>query len=286
MGSRATQPASGAADNGCMKRITCPEQFAADPIGHYWLGDNQLVWCADATTCGSLHWGQPSERDARELTRALELARHPMLARTFTVFMDAHDIERVEWPAFMHLFGYVRDRLPEWGTRIRRQAVIVPPGPVGALLAGMVPLVGMTYPMRFFARAPEALDWLEWRDVPAVAEATEIAASARGLAPTVRRLRAWLDGALLGPALDVAAASLGLSSRTLQRELKAGGTSFTEEIHAARVRAASSLLESTDEKVEVIARSVGCASASQLSVLFRRRVGATPASYRARLQRK
>lgn len=80
-----------------MKRVTSPDELASDPVDRYWLGETQLVWCRDATTCGSLHWGGPGERDAQELTRALELSRHGSLARGFEVFMDASAIERVEW---------------------------------------------------------------------------------------------------------------------------------------------------------------------------------------------
>lgn len=272
-----------------MMRVATPDELAADPVGHYWLSETQLVWCFDPATCGSAHWGRPDERDARELTRALELSRHPALAGGFEVFMDANAIDRVDWAGFTQLFGYVRQRLAEWATTIRRQAVILPNGPAGALLAGMVPLIGMSYPMRFFPDAEAALDYLAWRTRPdalaAIAKVGTLAAAARGVTPTVKRLRTWLAGALDGPTLEAAASALRLSSRSLQRELKLAATSFTAEVHAARVRIAVELLDNTDDKIEVIARAVGCGSASQLSALFRRHVGETPALHRARLAR-
>lgn len=271
-----------------MKRVATPDELASDPVGRYWLGETQLVWCSDPETCGSTHWGHPTERDARELTRALELSRHPALAGGFEVFMDAHAIDRVDWAGFKELFGYVRERLTEWATTIRRQAVIVPSGPAGALLAGMVPLVGMTYPMRFFPDAEAAIDYLAWRARPdalaAIAEVGTLAFVARGVPATVKRLRTWLEGALDRPTVEAAASALRLSPRTLQRELTTAATSFTAEVHAARVRVATELLENTDNKIEVIARAVGCGSASQLSALFRRHVGETPARHRARMR--
>jgi AraC-like DNA-binding protein len=269
-----------------MKPAASPDELARDPIDRYWLGETQIVWCRDAITCGSMHWGTPTVRDAKDLTRALDLSRHPALAAGFEVFMDTSGIERVEWTAFSHLFGYVRERLAEWGQRIRRQAVVVPTGPAGPLLAGMVPLIGMTYPMRFFSARDVAIDWL-WASrgdaVAAATEAARLAEQARGLTPTVQRLRAWLDGALVHPTLEAAARAIHVSPRTLQRELQAASTRFSAEVQAARVRAASAMLAETDEKIDVIARAVGCVSASQLSALFRRHVGDTPARYRERL---
>jgi transcriptional regulator GlxA family with amidase domain len=199
--------------------------------------------------------------------------------------MDASGIERVGWPAFSQLFAYVRERLAEWRTRIVRQAVVLPEGPTGALLAGMVARLGMPYPMRFFESESDALAWLAWPSVAAVAEASELAAAGRGLTRTVHRLRAWLEVALDDVTLGSAAAALGVAPRTLQRELKAAHTSFIAETHAARVRRAARMLEHTDDKVDAIARAVGCASASRLSALFRQRLGLTPARYRER-QRK
>jgi methylphosphotriester-DNA--protein-cysteine methyltransferase len=268
-----------------VQRVGTPEELAANPVGNYWLGETQLVWCADAQTCGTITWGQPTATHVGELTRALELARHPDLAGGFDVFMDTSAIEVVDWQPFSALGTYVRDRLPEWAKVIRKQAVIVPSGPAAPLLAGMVPLLGMTYPMKFFGDRDEAIAWLERPGVlEAVTEAAELAASARSLTPMVQRLRSWLEGALLDATLESAASALTLSARTLQRELQTASTSFTAEVQAARVRVAIKKLTETDEKIESIARDVGCVSASQLSALFKKHVGDTPAKVRERLR--
>jgi AraC-like DNA-binding protein len=269
-----------------LTRVDTPDQLASDPIGRYWLGASHLVWCRDSTTCGSISWGQPTSRDVDELTRALELARHPALARGFAVLMDCRAIEGVDWAPFAQLLDYVRARLPEWSTRIRRQAVIIRSGPIGAVLASSVALLGVPYPMRFVYDMDAALDWLGWStqfDAQlAVEEAAQLARAATGASTIVQRLQAWLEQSLTTASVDAAAAALAVSSRTLQRALRDAGTAFITELHAARVRVASTLLVETDEKVEVIARDVGYSSASQLSSLFRRRVGETPARYRER----
>lgn len=270
-----------------MRRVDSPDDLARDPIDRYWIGKRQIVFCRSATVCGSLHWGTPDAADMGELKRALELARHPALAGGFAVFMDAGAIERVDWEPFSELAKYVATRLLDWAKVITKQAVVVPAGPAGPLLAGMVPMLGMAYPMKFFGDTAEALTWLGWARDPVATEALDeartLAAEARGVTPTIHQLRAWLATDLIGPTLDSAARALSVSSRTLQRELQTASTSFTAEVQAARVRAACAMLAETDEKVEVIARSVGCGTASQLSTLFKKVLGETPARYRERL---
>lgn len=270
-----------------MRPATSPADLATDPIDRYWLGKSQLVFCGSPTICGTITWGAPDAGDVKELIQALALAQHPGLAGGFAVFMDASSIERVDWQPFSELATFVRDQLPAWSKVITKQAVIVPSGPAGAMLAGMVPMLGGAFAMKFFSDAGEALDWLGWaRDASAIAildEARTLAAAARGITPTIHQLRAWLATDLIGPSLESAARSLGTSARTLQRELQGATTSFTAEVQAARVREACRLLAETDEKIEVIARTVGCSTASQLSTLFRKIVGETPAVYRERL---
>lgn len=245
-----------------------------------------LVWCADKRTCGTMTWGQPTEAHVEALTRALDLSRHPDLGGGFIVFMDSSAVEVVDWQPFTRLAMYVRERLPEWATVIQKQAVIVPSGgPAATMLAGMVPLLGMTYPMKFFDDRDQAITWLERPDaLAAITEAAELAASARSLTPAVQRLRGWLEGALHDATLDTAAAALSSSARSLQRELQGASTSFTAELQAARVRVAVRKLTETDAKIEAIARDVGCVSASQLSALFKKHVGDTPAKVRERLR--
>jgi AraC-like DNA-binding protein len=270
-----------------MRAATSPADLASDPVDRYWIGKTQLVFCGSPAMCGTITWGSPDSADVRALVQALGLAQHSALASGFAVYMDASGIERVDWQPFSELAIFVRDQLPAWAKVITKQAVIVPSGPAGAMLAGMVPMLGGAFPMKFFDGAADALDWLGWaRDASAIAtldEARQLAADARGITPTIHQLRSWLATDLIGPSLESAARSLGTSARTLQRELQSADTSFTAEVQAARVREACRLLAETDEKVEVIARTVGCSTASQLSTLFRKVVGETPAVYRERL---
>ena len=76
--------------------------------------------------------------------------------------------------------------------------------------------------------------------------------------------------------------ALGVSERSLQRQLRQEGTSFRREVDAARIRAARTLLADTDQKITVIALEVGCATLQHFSALFRRMTGETPSEWRAR----
>ena len=104
----------------------------------------------------------------------------------------------------------------------------------------------------------------------------------------VRALRRALDAFLGdpdgadGPSLEGLAQRLGTTARTLQRRLKAEGTTFRRELAAAQVRAAERWLRDTDEPVSRIAYEVGCATPQHLSTLFKRATGLTPTAYRAR----
>ena len=266
-----------------MRRARSIDDFVRDPVGAFQAGRTHVVWCHSPTLVGTVHWGRPTDADARALVRRLDLCLHPALAHGFDVVQDSRATESFDAGAFQVLSRYVRERLPAWSRNIRRHAVLVPSGMVAATVAGLIPLVGPSHPLRFFGAEDEALAWLRRRELPSVlAEVAAIADEARGTVPLVRSLRHRLDGALGDATIASLARALGVSSRSLQRELARNGTSFRLELTRARVRAASQLLESSDDKIEAIARRVGWGSSSQMSAVFRRELGETPAQYRAR----
>jgi AraC family transcriptional regulator, transcriptional activator FtrA len=83
------------------------------------------------------------------------------------------------------------------------------------------------------------------------------------------------------------AARAAMSIRTLQREFRAAtGQAPYEWIVAERIGRARELLESTGLAQETIAERVGIGSVESLRHHFRRRVGTTPARYRARFARR
>lgn len=270
-----------------MERALSIESFVADPVGRYSVGSTHIVWCHSATLAGTAHFGKPSEADAAELVARLAVTDHPALGKGFDVIMDAHAMESFEWPAFSVLTDYVRQKLAAWSRGIRRHAIIVPRGTTGAVVAGLLPMLGPDYPLRFFTiedRA-QAIEWLGRPElVTLLSEVDRLVDEARGVPTLLRALRDYLDGALLNATIEDAARVMGTSTRTLQRALHDHDTQFTAELAQARVRTALHLLQHTEEKVDIIARQVGCSSASHLAQLVSRAIGDTPAQYRARFR--
>lgn len=101
--------------------------------------------------------------------------------------------------------------------------------------------------------------------------------------PLAHRLRELLAASVL-TTLAEAVKQLGVSERSLQRHLQAAGTSFSNEVQAARIAIAKRLLVETDRKLIAIAIEVGCASLQSFSAMFRRVTGEAPSEFRARLR--
>jgi AraC-like DNA-binding protein len=268
-----------------MDQARTAADFVLQPVGRISLGANHLLWCHSASLCGSVHWGRYSPEAIADLIDRLAFSQHPALAGGFDVLMNAQAVEGLDWPAWERLARHVRDQLPVWDRRIRRQAIVVPRGIVGGILAGMLPMLRPGYPFRFFFSLADAVAWLERPELPAVLdEVGAFAEAARSVSPAVQQLRAWLDHTLTDVSIGAAARALRLSVRTLQRALRDEGTSFSGELTEARVRAARRRLEQGDENIDVIARRVGCNSSSRLASVFSRHVGETPQQYRRRKQ--
>lgn len=83
--------------------------------------------------------------------------------------------------------------------------------------------------------------------------------------------------------LDVVAADLGLSPRSIQALLEEQGTSFSDLLRSVRVRAAAEILDrpGADDRVADVAFRVGFRDLSTFNRAFRRMIGTTPRDYRA-----
>jgi transcriptional regulator GlxA family with amidase domain len=86
----------------------------------------------------------------------------------------------------------------------------------------------------------------------------------------------------VSPTIDVVATALGMSTRTLQRELRRLDTSFSDELRRVRIAAAEALLVLTDLKIDAIATQVGFGTASRMSASLRRERNLTASELRAR----
>jgi AraC-like DNA-binding protein len=80
--------------------------------------------------------------------------------------------------------------------------------------------------------------------------------------------------------LSVLSKELGVSSRTLQRKLRAHGTSHRDLLDRVRRQRALALLLSTASPLRVVARETGFAEPGAFCRAFRRWTGMSPGTYR------
>jgi AraC-like DNA-binding protein len=83
--------------------------------------------------------------------------------------------------------------------------------------------------------------------------------------------------------LEVAAEIVGTSPRTLQRHLKACGTSFSDILSESRYQVAAQLLADPKLQAIDIAYAAGYSDPANFTRAFRRLAGVTPTQYRRRL---
>ena len=97
-----------------------------------------------------------------------------------------------------------------------------------------------------------------------------------------RRLGALLRASKTVPSLDVAARRLGVSARTLQRQLAEQGHTFNSVRDAVLAERVRTLLERPNATVKEVAARMGYASRTTFVRAFRRWTGTTPAAWRSR----
>jgi AraC-like DNA-binding protein len=126
-------------------------------------------------------------------------------------------------------------------------------------------------------------------DVPASARSTEMAPGGRDQGQSeaweyVSLLRKLLQPYLIEGRIGVAFAAemAGISTRTLQRQLKQCGSSYSKILHEARFELARTSLEDPGLKVIDIAMMAGYESPQHFTRAFRRFTGVTPTDFRHR----
>jgi AraC-like DNA-binding protein len=219
---------------------------------------------------------------------ALDIAEGQRLAAAWeTTFARAqHDaliditlLTTVDPAVFVHMRDFLEAHRSERARVVRRQAVIASGGLGSSIVSGYLSIFPPPYEMRLFFDRREGLEWLGQAHLHDELEAI-------GASPAddvLLRLREWLDGAPLEElSLGVAAKSLGVTARTLQRRLAAANTRFPQEVARAQVARAERLMSDPQRKLSDIALEVGCATPSAFSDLFRRVTGESPRRWRAR----
>jgi AraC-like DNA-binding protein len=262
------------------------ERFLRAPVGRYTAGRRCVVWCWSRTLCGAFLWGRPDEADVREMVRLHAICTGPgaPLTEPFDCVLDGRLIEAIDPPSFHAYVEGLAPILPELTHRIRRQAMLPPVGLPGTIVAGFIPIHGATAIVhQLFTDLSGAFAWFARDDGEAArVEVERLVEATTSAPPAVRDLRRYLEGALRDATLVDAARALGVSVRTLQRQLLDSSTSFRVELVQARLRTARALLADTDLKLEAIVHQVGAASLSHFSMMFRRDTGESPSEFRER----
>jgi AraC-like DNA-binding protein len=263
-----------------MRPAASEDLLTAAPVGRYFVGDTVLVWCFGPTLAGTVFWGRP---ELANVELALRLWEMDARLDRYDSVVDLSRVEAIDAAPLEHSVQHLRQRAAWYARRIRRGVVIPPATSVmpAVVIAGLLQLAHPQHPWAAQPDAAAAFSWLDHPDAAAAhAEVAALCRSAIETSPLLSELRGYLGARLTSASLVGAARTLHVSERTLQRTLRAARTSFTAEIDRARVEAAKRQLRGGDDKIESIARAVGCASASHLARVFRRVTGVTPGAYR------
>jgi AraC-like DNA-binding protein len=105
--------------------------------------------------------------------------------------------------------------------------------------------------------------------------------SPREIAERVR----WVIGLLFAaggrsPEIQSVAAEMGTSVRTLQRRLRATGSTYGDVVQQARCAAAQQLLKDRRRRIGEIARKLGYSDHAHFTRAFQRWTGVTPREFR------
>lgn len=265
-----------------MRRVD-ERQFAASPAGTYVQGPTYLAWCASPRLYGGMDWGDPTDTDVQAMIRLASVVYDQ--PGTYDVVIDSRNLLALRPATFDAYARLMTKRLPDLRTKVRRHAIIAPPNAIGALLAGLYPILGRAVPNhRVFTRVEDAGRWLGGDAAQALGF---VDALGRSLVPTLRPLSALTAYLREHPSatLTTAARHLEVSERSLQRQLLLNDTSFRAVLAQVRLDVARQALHATDDKLHTIAHQVGFRTASHFCAWFRRNTGLTPDDFRQRARR-
>lgn len=217
-----------------MKPAASLDDFLARPVGRYVVGGHYLAWCANPTLCGSTLWGTVEEADLPALFRLWDLFRHIPSPR-FSAVTDARYFEQFTPDLLAAVLGYLRARVDDFGERLDKHAFLVATNTAGAAMIGTYAAAGMSHDWRIFDSSEACFAWLDPAAGPPIGrDLDRLIADARAQDPLLGALHRYLAATKDEPSLERFAATVGRSTRSLQRELTERGTNFRQELTAFR----------------------------------------------------
>ncbi len=264
-----------------MERVKTASALLRDPIGHYVVGGSLAIWVQHAERIGMFHTASAVDRaDHPMLVEAFPLPTSPLLAPRYDLLHDLATVDRLDQSAFTFFEGFLAQSVEAIAHRVRRLAVVRPPGLAGAAVAGMY---DHWVAPRFDARLCDSRhDAYEFLRVSSGDRQVLDALSDGAATVTLRRVRDHLARDLVSASLDRLAARIGTSVRSLQRVLTSHATTFRDELARVRIQLAESRLLESDDKIEVIGRDLGFSSAPAFVRMFERATGCSPHEFRRR----
>jgi AraC-like DNA-binding protein len=255
-------------------------EFLDAPVGRAVRGRGWAVWCAAPDLCGAVLWGAPDETVAREYTTAFGFACDDRIAR-YQAVLDARSIDRIDERALSLVMRFFDGRRAGLAAKMGRVVVVRPARDLpSTVVAGVLPLSAAISRMQIVEDLAQAESAIEAR--VSAGELARLAEEAQAADGFLGRLQAVVERGLPRPELAAVGAAVGLSVRSLQRRLREEGSSFRQEVLAARLRVAARLLVGGDEKITAIALECGFPSSQHFANQFRRARGLAPSEYRAR----
>jgi len=258
------------------------DQFIKDPFDAYVLRPAFLFWQRGKDLNGVRVLGALTVEAVDELFAAFETDVHPT-AELHVSIVDFRLMTYTDLEAMNHFAETLVAHMPRFKEKVRRRLIVHGQGGLGIAVGGVRFQVPDLYPVRFVSAPEPHLGWLglDPRD-PILAWLDETSARHEGLDDFLRRLRGAF--AVGHDTLAESARALGLSARSLQRQLAQRRVSFRIARRDYRVDVARDLLTNATDMMtlEAIAQRAGFAGQRHLARAFSEAVGATPGAYRRR----
>lgn len=250
-----------------------------DEQGQLALG-SVLIWRYRPDLWISAFWGAPTEAEAKQVVAAYDLATQA--GHRFRAFIDFSRIEHIDPAAFAVLEEWTRASRASLEALLVWHVITVPKGVLGAVVCGFHTSIGFSFETRFFESLSVAAETM-FRGKERTAIRTRVLPQLdeRIGAAALLQLRAAMR-ANPDASIEAIARRLGVSPRTLQRQLAEHRTTFRQERILERIALAKERLLDPGAKIEVVARALGFDSRQHFARQFQRFVGMSPTEFRER----
>jgi AraC-like DNA-binding protein len=245
-----------------------------------------VIYVPTPDCLATLHTGPIDPRDREPMFRLFQILVSDAVAARYDLLQDLAATREIDESAYAFLERVLTVHAEPVARRTRRYGIVRPGGLAGAAFSG---IFGHWIAPRFDAQLcqtrAEAYAHLELGDDAPARVAIERTHAEFAEPAIVRAVRERLASDLRQATIQRTSSALGMSARSLQRELAAYGTNFRGELVAARMRSAEARLLANRDKIATIARDLGFSSQAAFHRTFVRVVGCPPSEFRERGQR-